>query len=333
MPKALFSTLVLALAPFTSGAQSRQVPAVGERLPPIELDGLSQTPAKSCADFYGRAVLLEFFAFWCGPCALSVPHLNELQETYGARGLSIVAVTAESPAKTEPWIAKRGAQYAYGYDPSSKVHELFAVNRIPFAVLVDPFGTIVWTGNPTNLSGELIERTLDGALDAPCWTWPEGARALLAPLVRGDYAAALEAAAKLAPSDGFDAQGVVRARIAALDAHLERLVAREDYKDALAFGARAARELGTLPEGQKIDARTKELAADPLVQAALAALERLKGLEQRAAGVKSADEAEKLRPEIESMVHELEGKKLQHRAQQLLSSLDRAIERVKKKKS
>lgn len=37
---------------------------VGSLLPRPSLEGLAQTPAKSFDDFQGRAVLIEFFAFW-----------------------------------------------------------------------------------------------------------------------------------------------------------------------------------------------------------------------------------------------------------------------------
>jgi hypothetical protein len=38
---------------------------VGSRLPEeLELEGYAQTGAKAWEDLYGRAVLLEFFAYW-----------------------------------------------------------------------------------------------------------------------------------------------------------------------------------------------------------------------------------------------------------------------------
>jgi hypothetical protein len=37
---------------------------VGSKMPVVELEGYSQTPAKGFEEFTGRAVLIEFFAFW-----------------------------------------------------------------------------------------------------------------------------------------------------------------------------------------------------------------------------------------------------------------------------
>jgi hypothetical protein len=36
----------------------------GGQLPPIELEEFAQTKAKTFEDLAGRAVLLEFFAYW-----------------------------------------------------------------------------------------------------------------------------------------------------------------------------------------------------------------------------------------------------------------------------
>jgi hypothetical protein len=52
------SLLLLSLA-LPASAQG-----VGSQIPKIELEGYGQTGAKSFEDFFGRAVLIEFFAYW-----------------------------------------------------------------------------------------------------------------------------------------------------------------------------------------------------------------------------------------------------------------------------
>lgn len=37
---------------------------IGKSMPPIPVEGLAQTKAKSVDDYAGRAILIEFFAFW-----------------------------------------------------------------------------------------------------------------------------------------------------------------------------------------------------------------------------------------------------------------------------
>jgi len=51
--------LALAALALSSPAQG-----VGSAVPKLELEGFGQTKAQSFDDYYGRSVLIEFFAFW-----------------------------------------------------------------------------------------------------------------------------------------------------------------------------------------------------------------------------------------------------------------------------
>jgi hypothetical protein len=65
-PMRIIHKLILGLAVLGVVALSApaRAQAVGSKLPPVELEGLAQTGAKTFDDFLGRAVLLEFFAYW-----------------------------------------------------------------------------------------------------------------------------------------------------------------------------------------------------------------------------------------------------------------------------
>ena len=92
-----------------------------------------------------------------------MPHLNELEEQFGGKGLSIIGVTSEGAGPTEKWVAKKKAAYAYGYDKGGALKRELGVTGIPAAFLVDPSGKIVWQGHPSSLSSNLIEEHIKGA--------------------------------------------------------------------------------------------------------------------------------------------------------------------------
>ena len=48
----------------------------------------------------GKVVLIDFWASWCAPCILAIPHLSQLQEKYGARGFQVVGVSMDDSANT-----------------------------------------------------------------------------------------------------------------------------------------------------------------------------------------------------------------------------------------
>lgn len=93
-----------------------------------------------------------------------MPHLNELHEKFGGKGLVIVGVTSESLQLMQPWAEAKGAKYPLVSDPSAKSSEAYGVNGIPAAFLIDPQGKVVWAGHPATLTQESIDKALVGAV-------------------------------------------------------------------------------------------------------------------------------------------------------------------------
>ena len=67
----------------------------------------------SLADFRGKAVVVNFWATWCGPCKIETPWLVELQNQYGSQGLQVVGVAMDDSGKDE--IAKFAKDMGVNY--------------------------------------------------------------------------------------------------------------------------------------------------------------------------------------------------------------------------
>src|SRR5438067_2198543 len=48
----------------------------------------------------GKVYVVEFWATWCGPCVVMMPHLGDLQEELGPKGVTVVGFTAQDPGNT-----------------------------------------------------------------------------------------------------------------------------------------------------------------------------------------------------------------------------------------
>ena len=65
------------------------------------------------SDLRGKAVLLNFWATWCGPCKIEMPWFVELQNEYGPQGLQIVGVAMDDSSKED--IAKFAKDMGVNY--------------------------------------------------------------------------------------------------------------------------------------------------------------------------------------------------------------------------
>ena len=65
------------------------------------------------SDLRGKAVLLNFWATWCGPCKIETPWLVELQNQYGSQGLQVIGVAMDDSGKED--IAKFARDLGVNY--------------------------------------------------------------------------------------------------------------------------------------------------------------------------------------------------------------------------
>jgi thiol-disulfide isomerase/thioredoxin len=151
------TTLSLVAAPPT------QKTNIGSPIGPLKLDYFSNPPAKTA----GQPMIVEFWATWCGPCVKTIPHLNDLYAKYHSKGLVIIGVTDENKATVNKFTAKHPMNYSVASDPSSQLPKRLGVRSIPFAVLVDSTGQIVWEGHPMSLPETEIQRILASATPVP----------------------------------------------------------------------------------------------------------------------------------------------------------------------
>jgi thiol-disulfide isomerase/thioredoxin len=122
--------------------------------PEIVADWVQGEPA-TLAALRGRVVLIEFWARWCRSCVSMFPVLSDLQERYGDRGLTILALTRYGPAADDPsaerirerdlitrMVGERCPGIAVGIAPDGGLQEKYGANRMPAVVLIDRKGIV-----------------------------------------------------------------------------------------------------------------------------------------------------------------------------------------------
>ncbi len=101
----------------------------------------------SMEDAKGDVVLLNFFATWCGPCKLELPHLQRTWSELNGNGnfKLLVIGREESMESIRDFRATNGFSFPVAPDPDREVYALFAKEGIPRTLIVSPEGLIVYS--------------------------------------------------------------------------------------------------------------------------------------------------------------------------------------------
>ena len=142
---------------------------VGERAPKLGIEELLQVPKGMAADWKslaGKVVVLEFWATWCGPCIVSLPHLNDLVEKFKDKPVQFISVTNENRLVVQRFLAERQIRGWIGLDTDNSMIADYGVGSVPYTVVVDKTGTIRMLTRPSKLSELFLTRLLDEGTEA-----------------------------------------------------------------------------------------------------------------------------------------------------------------------
>jgi thiol-disulfide isomerase/thioredoxin len=137
----LFAGIRIARNNRANGAAKGQL--IGNLAPDFELQTLDGKSLK-LSGLRGKAVLLNFWATYCGPCKIEMPWFVELQKEYGPQGFQIVGV-ANDDASTED-IAKFAKEMGINYPiliGKDSVSDSYKVSVLPTTFFLDRDGKLI----------------------------------------------------------------------------------------------------------------------------------------------------------------------------------------------
>jgi thiol-disulfide isomerase/thioredoxin len=119
-----------------------------------------------------KALLIDFWASWCGPCDAGMPFLKEKAEALAPQGIVVVAMNTENDATAAK--SKRD-EHGMGNVPwimdleKESYSDKLEIDAIPCMVLVDREGKVLFKGHPFGDREELAKslQKIDPAIVLP----------------------------------------------------------------------------------------------------------------------------------------------------------------------
>jgi thiol-disulfide isomerase/thioredoxin len=103
------------------------------------------------SDYRGKVVILDFWATWCGPCQMTMPHIEKIYRQTKDKGVVTLGLCVwDEKAAYEKWVPEKKDKYTFqfAFDPAGRAPEniakkFYQVSGIPTTYVIDRDGKIV----------------------------------------------------------------------------------------------------------------------------------------------------------------------------------------------
>jgi thiol-disulfide isomerase/thioredoxin len=121
-------------------------------------------------DFFGKVMVINLWATWCGPCRREIPELVQLNKEFQSRGVQVIGLSTEDPNtsgdKVRKFIQDFHIDYRVGWAPvevgaplmqgRTAIPQIFVISRDAF--ILKRF--IGYSGNTSAQLKQVLEDAL-----------------------------------------------------------------------------------------------------------------------------------------------------------------------------
>jgi thiol-disulfide isomerase/thioredoxin len=106
-----------------------------------------------------RPMLIEFFYSASEPCRDRLPELNKLAGDYAGK-IDVLVLANEDRDRIIPLLKGENYAFAVALDDAGKTFNAYGVRFVPFSVLLDAKGRVLWFGHSARLTIVDLEQAL-----------------------------------------------------------------------------------------------------------------------------------------------------------------------------
>ena len=135
----------------------------------LELNGFSQNSKiyvsawvnkPSTEELQKPLIFIDFWATWCVPCIHAMPHTELLKDEFGDDVL-FVLLSDETSEKVKKFMVKNNKDLYSAIDNTGLTHKNFNIHTIPYSILLNNKGNVIWKGQPLELDRNTLKNIVD----------------------------------------------------------------------------------------------------------------------------------------------------------------------------
>lgn len=114
----------------------------------------------SLYDYFGKVILFNLSADWCGPCREEATHLEALYNEYKSRGFQVITILISGSPSS--WVQEYNLTFPVLDDNNETIWNIYGEGYVPLNIIVDRDGIIRYkeTGYDESTIRSIIEKYL-----------------------------------------------------------------------------------------------------------------------------------------------------------------------------
>lgn len=122
--------------------------------------------AVKLSDYFGKPMVLNFWASWCGPCRSEMGEFDEKYKAYGGDVQFLMVnltVGSETVEAAKGFVEEQGYSFPVLYDKDSQGANTYGIQSIPTTFFISKEGHLIAQANGA-IDGETLQKGIDMAI-------------------------------------------------------------------------------------------------------------------------------------------------------------------------